>query len=117
MEAWGVRVELLVKVCLGAMAVVIIELLARTKNYYIAGLVPLFPIFALISHYIVGTQRTVPELKETVAFSMVSLLPYLVYLVAVYYLADRLRLELSLVVGTLCWTAAAAILVLAWNRL
>jgi membrane protein GlpM len=48
--------------------------------------VPLFPTFALISHYIVGSQRTVQEFKETVAFSMVSLVPYLVYLVAVYYL-------------------------------
>jgi membrane protein GlpM len=110
-------VELLIKACLGAVAVVMIELLARTRNYYIAGLVPLFPTFALISHYIVGSQRTVPELKETVAFGMLSLIPYLVYLVAMYYLADRLRLELSLLVGTLCWTAAAVILVLAWNRL
>ncbi len=109
--------ELLVKACLGAVAVVIIELLARTKNYYIAGLVPLFPTFALVSHYIVGSQRTMPEFKETVAFSVFSLIPYLVYLVAVYYLADRVRLELSLLVGTLCWTAAAAILVLGWNRL
>jgi len=97
--------------------VVIIELLARTRNYYIAGLVPLFPTFALISHYIVGSERTVPELKETVAFSMFSLIPYLMYLVTVYYLADRLRLELSLLVGTLCWTAAAVILLVAWNRL
>ena len=109
--------ELLVKACLGAVAVVIIELLARTRNYYIAGLVPLFPTSALISHYIVGSQRTVPELEETVGFSMFSLIPYLVYLVAVYYLADRLRLELSLLMGTLFWTAAAAILVLVWNRL
>jgi len=112
----GGRVELLLKACVGAVAVVIIELLARTRNYYIAGLVPLFPTFALISHYIVGSQRTVPELKETVAFSMFSLIPYLVYLVTVYYLADRLRLELSLLVGTLSWAAAAAILVFAWNR-
>jgi len=117
MVSWGGRVELLVKVCWGAVAVVIIELLARTRNYYIAGLVPLFPTFALISHYIVGSQRTVPELKETVGFSMFSLIPYLVYLVAVYYLADRLRLELSLLMGTLFWAAAAAILVLVWNRL
>jgi uncharacterized membrane protein (GlpM family) len=113
----GGHVELLIKACLGAVAVVIIELLARTRNYYIAGLVPLFPTFALISHYIVGSQRTVREFKETVAFSMVSLLPYLVYLVAVYYLADRLRLEFALLVGTLCWAATAGILVLAWNRL
>jgi uncharacterized membrane protein (GlpM family) len=28
------------------------------KNYYLAGLVPLFPTFALIAHYIVGSERT-----------------------------------------------------------
>lgn len=83
----------------------------------IAGLVPLFPTSALTSHYLVGSQRTVPELEETVGFSMFSLIPYLVYLVAVYYLADRLRLERSLLMGTLFWTAAAAILVLVRNRL
>jgi membrane protein GlpM len=110
-------VELLVKACLGAVAVVIIELLARTKNYYLAGLVPLFPTFSLISHYIVGSRRTMQELKATVAFSMLSLVPYMVYLVAVYYLVDRLELELSLLVATLFWTAVAVILMLAWNRL
>ena len=95
---------------------VIIDLLARSRNYYIAGLVPLFPTFALISHYIVGSQRSVPELKETVAFSMFSLVPYLVYLVIVYYLANRWRLELLLLMGTLSWTVAAVILVVAWNK-
>jgi uncharacterized membrane protein (GlpM family) len=29
----------------------------RSKNYFIASLVPLFPTFALIAHAIVGSER------------------------------------------------------------
>lgn len=34
---------ILVKALIGALVVVLIGLLAKTRNYYIAGLVPLFP--------------------------------------------------------------------------
>ena len=108
--------ELLVKALVGAGVVVIIQLLSRTRNYYIAGLIPLFPTFALISHYIVGSARTTRELKETIAFGMLSLIPYFIYLVAMYYLVDRLGLEWSLLAAVVFWAVAATILVLAWNR-
>lgn len=48
---------LLIKGLLGALVVVLIGVLAKTKNYAIAGLVPLFPTFALIAHYIVASER------------------------------------------------------------
>jgi uncharacterized membrane protein (GlpM family) len=41
---------ILVKALIGALVVVLIGLLAKTRNYYIAGLVPLCPTFALIAH-------------------------------------------------------------------
>jgi len=49
--------SLFLKCLLGAVAVLLIALLSRTKNFFVAGLVPLFPTFALIAHYIVGTHR------------------------------------------------------------
>ena len=48
---------LVIKAALGAL-VVLIGVLAKTKNYYIAGLIPLFPTFALIAHYIVASGGT-----------------------------------------------------------
>lgn len=48
---------LVIKAALGALVVVLIGLLSKTKNYYIAGLIPLFPTFALIAHYIVASER------------------------------------------------------------
>lgn len=47
---------ILVKALIGALVVVLIGLLAKSRSYYIAGLVPLFPTFALIAHYIVGSE-------------------------------------------------------------
>ena len=41
--------DLILKAALGAAVVIILAMLAKTKNYYIAGLVPLFPTFALIA--------------------------------------------------------------------
>lgn len=110
------RLDLFTKALIGAIVVVIIQLLARSKNYYIAGLVPLFPTFALISHYIIGSQRTIVELKATIIFSMFSLIPYFIYLFALYFLVDRLRLEFALLVAAVCWGLAAGLLIVLWNR-
>jgi uncharacterized membrane protein (GlpM family) len=109
--------ELLIKVLIGAVLVLIIQLVSQTRNYYIAGLVPLFPTFALISHYIVGTARTTNDLKETIRFGMLSLVPYSLYLVTLYFLVDRFSLVASLLGATLCWMVAALILVVLENRI
>lgn len=109
--------DLILKACLGAAVVVILAALAKTRNYYIAGLVPLFPTFALIAHYIVGKERSLEDLKTTILFGMWSIIPYLVYLMALYLLVDRLRLEASLALATLAWLVAAGILVSLWLRL
>ncbi len=63
---------ILVKALIGALVVVLIGLLAKTRNYYIAGLVPLFPTFALIAHYIVGNERSIAALKTTLIFRHVG---------------------------------------------
>ena len=109
--------QLFIKALIGAAIVVLIQVLTRSKNFYIAGLVPLFPTFALISHYMVGSQRTVTELKTTIIFSIFSLIPYCIYLLALYYLVDRLRLGYALVTATLCWGLAASLLIILWNRI
>ena len=107
--------DLFVKAFFGAAIVVLIQVLARTRNAYIAGLVPLFPTFALIAHYLVGTQRGTPELKQTIKFGMWSLVPYFVYLLVLYLLVDRLTLSLSLAIAVVCWLFTAALLIAAWN--
>ncbi|WP_368668314.1 MULTISPECIES: GlpM family protein [unclassified Pseudomonas] len=107
----------MLKAALGAAVVIILAILAKTKNYYIAGLVPLFPTFALIAHYIVGKGRSLDDLKTTIVFGMWSIIPYFVYLAALYVLVDRLRLEASLALAAVAWLIAATVLVSVWVRL
>ncbi|WP_164486238.1 GlpM family protein [Pseudomonas chlororaphis] len=106
----------MLKACLGAAVVVILAALAKTRNYYIAGLVPLFPTFALIAHYIVGKGRSIDDLKTTIVFGMWSIIPYFVYLATLYVMVDRLRLETSLAVAAVAWLIAATVLVSVWVR-
>jgi membrane protein GlpM len=107
---------LILKALIGAIVVVIIDLLARTKNFYIAGLVPLFPTFALITHYIVGTQRPVADLRQVVVFGFCAIIPYSIYLLAIYVLAGRMKLFTLLGSATLLWLLAAIVLIALWQR-
>jgi uncharacterized membrane protein (GlpM family) len=108
--------NLLIKSLVGALMVLLIGLLARTRNYYIAGLLPLFPTFALMAHYIVGSERGTAELRTTIVFGMWAVLPYMAYLISLYWLVDRVRLLPALAAALAVWCMAAAVLVLAWNR-
>jgi|SRR5450830_557562 membrane protein GlpM len=108
--------DLLLKAALGALVVVLLAALSKTRNYYIAGLVPLFPTFALIAHYIVGKGRSIEDLKTTILFGMWSIIPYFIYLATLYVLVDRLRLETSLALAVLAWLLAASVLVSLWLR-
>lgn len=108
---------LLLKSLLGALAVLLIALLSRSKSFYIAGLVPLFPTFALIAHAIVGSERGASDLRTTALFGLWSLIPYTIYLLAVYWLSTRMALAPTLITATLAWLAAAALLLVLWTRL
>jgi uncharacterized membrane protein (GlpM family) len=96
--------------------VVLIGLLSRARNDYIAGLLPLFPTFALMAHYIVGSERGMADLKATIVFGMWAVVPYLAYLASLYWLVDRLRLAPALFAALLVWVVVAAGAVMLWQR-
>ncbi len=109
-------ISLCLKCLLGALAVLAIALLSRSRSFFVAGLVPLFPTFALIAHYLVGTERSAADLRATALFGLWSLAPYAIYLLAVYYLSTRLALAPTLLLATLAWTVAAAVLLVVWFK-
>jgi len=106
---------LFLKCTLGAGVVLIISILSKSKAFYIAGLVPLFPTFALIAHVIVYQQKGAEALQKTALFGLWSLIPYAIYLVAVYMLATRVSMWSCLGLATLCWVVAAAGLIYGWQ--
>lgn len=87
---------LVIKAALGALVVVLIGVLAKTKNYYIAGLIPLFPTFALIAHYIrpVNVDRSVTYnhcLQHVVDYSLFCLPRFAVVFHRIYALTRCAR--------------------------
>jgi len=106
---------LFLKCMLGAGVVLIISILSKSKAFYIAGLVPLFPTFALIAHVIVFQQKGAEALQKMALFGLWSLIPYAIYLVAVYMLATRVSMWSCLGLATLCWVVAAAGLIYGWQ--
>lgn len=108
--------SLLLKCLLGAGAVLLIALLSRSRSFFIAGMVPLFPTFALIAHYIVGTERSAADLRATALFGLCSLVPYAVYLGLVFFLSVRTGLAVTLVAALAGWLVTAAGVLLLWTR-
>ena len=103
------------KCLLGALVVLLISILSKSKAFFIAGLVPLFPTFALIAHVIVFQQQGAEALRKTALFGLWSLIPYAIYLVMVYVLATKMPMWSCLGLATLCWVIAAIGLIYGWQ--
>ena len=108
--------SLLLKALIGACIVVLIGILSKTRNYYLAGLIPLFPTFALIAHYIVGSERSIQALRVTIVFGLWAIIPYFIYLISLYFFIEHWRLPIALTAAVLCWVIAAWILISAWSQ-
>ncbi|KOO08446.1 GlpM family protein [Vibrio hepatarius] len=109
-------ISLFLKCLLGALAVLLIALLSKSRSFFISGLVPLFPTFALIAHYIVGTERTMADLRVTALFGLYSLIPYAAYLIAVYFFSYKYSLTWTLSLASAVWVAFAFLLLVGWTR-
>jgi membrane protein GlpM len=109
--------SLFLKALIGAAAVLLIALLSRSRSFFVAGMVPLFPTFALIAHCIVGTERSSDDLRTTALFGLWSLAPYAVYLLMVYWLSGRASLSTTLIFATIAWGISAGGLLFAWTRI
>lgn len=103
------------KCLLGVAVVLLISALSKSKAFYIAGLVPLFPTFALIAHVIVFQQQGAEALQKTALFGLWSLIPYAIYLCTVYLYATKTSLMVCLLAATVAWVVAAGILLYGWT--
>ena len=103
------------KCVLGALVVVLIAVLSKSRAFYIAGLVPLFPTFALIAHVIVTQAQGTEALRKTALFGLWSLIPYFIYLLTVYGFATKMSMWACLGTATVFWLISAACLVYGWQ--
>jgi uncharacterized membrane protein (GlpM family) len=101
----------------GYLVVLLISFISQTESYYIAGLVPLFPLFGIIAQILVHKEQGIDSLRETVLFGMFSTFPYLIYLLAVFLLIDYLPFYVTLASGVALWAVVAWVQIKSWARL
>jgi membrane protein GlpM len=99
---------LLIKAFLGALIVVLIDIISRSKKFYaLSGLLPLFPTFALIAHILVYSKQGEIGVKNTALFGMLSIIPYMVYLLGVYFFVEKFNFFITLLLALVLWFIAA----------
>ena len=108
--------ELLLRAIFGAVIVLLISFVTQTRLFFLAGLIPLFPTFALISDFIVSKNGP-DALQKTAQFGMLSLIPYFCYLFMVFFLAHKLPIVWNLLVSVLVWVLFASLIFWFWNKL
>jgi len=103
------------KGALGAAISIAIGVAAKSRYFFIAGLLPLFPAFALIAHWSVGQERGIAGLKTCIVFTILALIPYLAYLTSLLLCIDHHPIGRSLLIASGVWLVTAIVLVIGWQ--
>ncbi len=109
--------QLILKSLIGAGVVIVMTLLSKTKNDYLVVLVPLFPTFAIISYYMIGTQKEVVEFKMTIIFGIFGLIPYFIFLISLYFLSNYTKIIPTILGSIFFWTISVSILIMIWKKI
>ena len=108
--------EYLLKGSIGAGVVILIAALSNTRFFFLSGLLPLFPTFALMAHILSYQEQGAAAVKSVIGFGLLSIIPYVTYLLSVMFLIDRFGLYKSLFTGLVLWLLAAAMTYSLWER-
>ena len=108
--------ELSLKAILGAVIVVALHFLSKSSNFYLSALVVLFPTFSLIAFIMIGTSRSVADVKETAIFGMFAIIPYAAFILSVIFSSSRFKLFPSLLISTAVWCVSALVLTVLWRK-
>lgn len=100
---------------IGALVATSLAVLARLNLYYLMGLVPLFPAFALIAHVTAATSGQAINMRIAAIFGLYALIPYACYLIAIITLSHTWSASMAIALGLVAWFAIAFGLVTAWN--
>ena len=104
------------KAFVGAAIMVGLHYLTKTRSFYLAHLALSCPLLSVFAHYFIGTERNAEALRQTVWFGMFALLPFLAYLVTLYWSASRIRLQPALIWASTAWAVSALILTACWKK-
>ena len=102
---------IIIKFIIGGTIIVLLDFISKSsKYYYLSGLLPLFPTFALIAHFLVYKYNGSEALKETALFGLFSLVPYSGYLISVYFLS-KINFLFNILISLSIWFIISCIII------
>ncbi|MBL8643582.1 MAG: GlpM family protein [Rhodospirillaceae bacterium] len=96
--------DILWKGVVGGLLTALIVWLSKRGNV-LPGILPLFPIFAIIALIVVGAKGSVEGFKEAALAGAKTIPAYLAFLAACYLAIDHMDYRMALVLALAVWVA------------
>lgn len=100
---------ILLKAFIGGILTAAIATLAKSRLAWVAGVIPLFPIFGLIALHEAGEGADVARFHAVVAASLKTVPAYCSFLFAAYILVPYVDYRIALVLSAVAWLAIAVV--------
>lgn len=91
----------------GGILSTVIHLISKTGHFAIAGLLPLFPTFAIIAHTSVVNEVGYENIKPTIILGLFAIFPYACYLLSMLVLSEQLQFFAAVVLSLVIWFATS----------
>jgi|GEM_PF-2825487 len=108
--------EIALKGIFGALVALGMHFAANSKYPYMAGLIPSIPIFAILGHAIFANSGRSGDLQGAAHFGLVTIGPFILYLVVVWWLSTRTNMWVALILAAAAWSVTTLMVFAAWNQ-
>lgn len=105
------------KALIGGVVSGAISILSQTQFFLLAGILPFFPTFALISHISAYQSGDIAHAKSVYLFMIFAVIPIIGYNICMYVLIDRLNFVASMAYALAVWFALGLALYFIWMKI
>ncbi len=91
--------------------------MTKKNLYYLIGLLPLFPTFALVGDSFSWSTGGPQAVQEASLFGLLSLSAYAGYLLVMYFGIRRFSIRATFLMAVSTWAVIASVLVYLWKFL
>jgi len=100
---------IVLKAVIGGVLTAAIATFAKSRLAWVAGIIPLFPIFGLIALHEAGEGADVARFHAVVTASFKTVPAYCAFLLCAYLLVPYVDYRLALIVSAVVWACAVVL--------
>lgn len=108
--------NLLIKCVLAVIIILAVHFFSKTNNFYIAGLILGCPALSILAYYFMYMEQGKEKVRITASFALLSVIPFIAFLVSFNILLRRNSIVLSLISASAIWLITSILILLVWNK-